>query len=109
MPKTKKPKGQGDDSLSLEGYKKVATDADKVAGEADRLRAEIAQKMKQFSGVKFSDSDIHNFALQMGKNTKASSEDVIAFVENLVKTKNITKEQKDQFVKEFKAKNKPKK
>lgn len=72
-----------------------------AADQAGQLRNEIAQKLEQFRGVKFTDEDLSEFAKESVQRVAVTVQDVLGFIDNLTEMKNITPKQRDNFLKEF--------
>lgn len=96
------------DAADLQQLKMDSASCQKVAEQAGKLHDALAAQFKQFAGIKFSDQDLHAFAQQVIKRPGATIQQVLHFIDKLVEMKNITKSQRDQFVKEFEKSSKTK-
>lgn len=74
----------------------------KMTEETSLLKEAIAQSLKRFEGVTFSDEDLKVFMQEVQSNPSANFQDVIDFMETLVNLGNITISQKDEFLKNLK-------
>lgn len=93
----------------VEQIKLDAATCQKIANQAHKLRDELEVKLKQFSGIKFTDQDLHAFAIQIARRPGITVEYILRFINNLVEMKNITTRQRDDFTKELNSQmsNKP--
>lgn len=69
--------------------------------EAQSLREALADNLKQWQGLKFSDDDIRAFGKQVLSKPGVTVRDVLDFVEYLEDMEHITQQQKNVFLKEF--------
>lgn len=72
-----------------------------AADQAGQLRNEIAKKLEQFRGLKFSDQDLADFAKESVQRVAVTVQDILEFIDNLAEMKNITQKQRTNFLKEF--------
>lgn len=85
----------------LQQIEKNAKQYQQAADKAGQVRNQIADKLKQFRGLKFSDDDLNEFASEAVHRLAITIQDVLEFIDSLAAMKNITAQQKKQFLQAF--------
>jgi len=68
------------------------------SAENAKKKERILEQLKQFKGVKFSDEQLGLFGIYIEGKANTTHEEVISFINGLVKQENIVKEQADVFL-----------
>lgn len=70
-----------------------------IAAEANNLKEMMAQTLKQFKGITFSDQELQQFARDVLRKPNVTFDQVVDFVSSLVQRGHITVKQKEAFIK----------
>lgn len=90
--------------MSAEDAKQIARNAEnygEVAESTLSLREKIAENLKSYKGIKFSDEALRDFAKQVQNQPNVAMKDVLNFIDNLEQWGNITSKQRAAFQKEL--------